>query len=423
MGLAIALIAYFGVGLIVLPGHGRPPNAQAGFCDRHPTHWKCRPTTTTTVTTCTVSYAVIVASGELLLVDTGGCVATTFQWRRCDAAGNNCFDISGATASSYTLTGADAGSSLRVVADGVTSNPYGLSPTGVILSDKSPNLMASGNITTGAVVSTGNYFTTGAVAPYWNRWNDPDLDTNFIANVQADPLGGSRKVIALTRQPTDSPGGNQPDIVALTHWEFANTVSMAPGQDWWFSWEFMLPTAAAQGNRTPFVLGPVTSWNNVWLSEFHCDGTIQAALGGNQPLSFGVGSVNVEGTAFRVALTAGAVSGGTSTVRKLWVTAPGTAAGVGGIQVPFGSYISTDAWHRVTSRIKWATDSTGILQVWLDNIQIVDYTGPTKLFINSPFHIDTGYTLIDNYANHITSNSTVFFRDWKVGTTRSIVEQ
>ncbi|HEY5142240.1 MAG TPA: hypothetical protein VII98_01950 [Solirubrobacteraceae bacterium] len=37
------------------------------------------------------------------------------QWRRCDAAGNGCTDIAGATGATYVLTGADADHALRVV--------------------------------------------------------------------------------------------------------------------------------------------------------------------------------------------------------------------------------------------------------------------------------------------------------------------
>ena len=41
-------------------------------------------------------------------------IAYAYQWRRCDSAGNNCADIPAATASDYTLTAGDVGSTVRV---------------------------------------------------------------------------------------------------------------------------------------------------------------------------------------------------------------------------------------------------------------------------------------------------------------------
>src|SRR5687768_12320354 len=37
-----------------------------------------------------------------------------YQWRRCDTAGANCSNISGATSRTYTLTSADVGDRVRV---------------------------------------------------------------------------------------------------------------------------------------------------------------------------------------------------------------------------------------------------------------------------------------------------------------------
>lgn len=39
----------------------------------------------------------------------------TYQWQRCDTAGNNCASITGATAQTYTVQSADADKTLRVV--------------------------------------------------------------------------------------------------------------------------------------------------------------------------------------------------------------------------------------------------------------------------------------------------------------------
>ena len=49
--------------------------------------------------------------------------AYAYRWRRCDGSGASCVDISGATASSYTLAAADAFSTVRVVV--TASNSYG----------------------------------------------------------------------------------------------------------------------------------------------------------------------------------------------------------------------------------------------------------------------------------------------------------
>src|SRR5205085_1796134 len=43
------------------------------------------------------------------------------QWRRCDTAGNNCVNVSGATSSTYVLTSADVGSTIRVNATGTNA--------------------------------------------------------------------------------------------------------------------------------------------------------------------------------------------------------------------------------------------------------------------------------------------------------------
>jgi hypothetical protein len=71
-------------------------------------------------------------SGSTLTADPGDWQGTptityTYQWQRCDAAGANCVDISGATGSTYDLTDADVGHTVRVIVvannDAGASNP------------------------------------------------------------------------------------------------------------------------------------------------------------------------------------------------------------------------------------------------------------------------------------------------------------
>jgi hypothetical protein len=49
----------------------------------------------------------------------------TYQWQSCDAQGNNCASISGATASTYTVASADLAKTIRVVV--TATNPSGSS--------------------------------------------------------------------------------------------------------------------------------------------------------------------------------------------------------------------------------------------------------------------------------------------------------
>jgi hypothetical protein len=57
---------------------------------------------------------------------TGSPTSTAYQWQDCDSAGANCADIAGASSSSYTLTGGDVGSTIRVVV--TASNEGGSTP-------------------------------------------------------------------------------------------------------------------------------------------------------------------------------------------------------------------------------------------------------------------------------------------------------
>jgi RHS repeat-associated protein len=66
----------------------------------------------------TVAPAALLGPGLLLSAKPGTWVGAgmtyAYQWRRCDASGATCADISGATSSTYTLQGADAGATIRV---------------------------------------------------------------------------------------------------------------------------------------------------------------------------------------------------------------------------------------------------------------------------------------------------------------------
>jgi hypothetical protein len=60
----------------------------------------------------------------------------SYRWRRCDTAGANCFDITGASGTAYMLVAADVGHTIRVGETATTDDGYSSSAdsaaTGVV---------------------------------------------------------------------------------------------------------------------------------------------------------------------------------------------------------------------------------------------------------------------------------------------------
>ncbi|HEX8052110.1 MAG TPA: hypothetical protein VF517_03895 [Thermoleophilaceae bacterium] len=93
--------------------------------------------------------------GHVLSAGNGGWTGTPtidfdYQWRRCDSAGASCSDISGATGSTYELTPADVGATLRVV---VTATNAGGSDSAT--SAKSSTIAATAPVNTAPPVVSG----------------------------------------------------------------------------------------------------------------------------------------------------------------------------------------------------------------------------------------------------------------------------
>jgi Concanavalin A-like lectin/glucanases superfamily len=76
--------------------------------------------------------------------------STTVQWRRCDASGDSCSAIDGATAVRYRTTAADTGMTLRATV--TATSPAGATATAT--SSKSPVIAAAANVTTGPLLDS-----------------------------------------------------------------------------------------------------------------------------------------------------------------------------------------------------------------------------------------------------------------------------
>ena len=111
---------------------------------------------------------------------TGSPTSFASQWRRCDGAGANCANIAGAAASTYTLTGADVGATIRVVVtatNGTGSTPATSGATAAVAPAPPANTAApavSGTAMSGRVLSTTDGSWTGSPTSFGYQWRRCD---------------------------------------------------------------------------------------------------------------------------------------------------------------------------------------------------------------------------------------------------------
>ena len=137
--------------------------------------------------------------GETLSVDLGTWTGTApldydYQWQRCDAAGANCVDISGATDDTYDLTAADIGHTIRIEVtatndagdDTATSTPSTVTLAAPLGNSLVPTI--SGTPTNGETLTAdpGTWTGTGPIG-YAYQWQLCDADgTGCVDIVGAD---------------------------------------------------------------------------------------------------------------------------------------------------------------------------------------------------------------------------------------------
>lgn len=198
-----------------------------------------------------------VGVGEQLQATTGTWTGTgpldfSYQWQRCDASGNGCVALAGATDAQYRITAADSGNTVRVqvVATGPSSSAIAISNVSAVVPAADPFLScveAEDAYASGAVTSSGPSANTRVLG------SGGQLSARFI-------LDRARNVSAWARVRTPQPGANAFQVSVRS--------SGSDGQDWTspvtpvLRWQRLRPGAQTG-------LATVANWPGAWASGAH----------------------------------------------------------------------------------------------------------------------------------------------------------
>ena len=115
----------------------------------------------------------------------GSPTSYAYTWEDCNSSGNSCSSISGATASSYTLTAGDVGHTIRTIVtatNGGGSTPATSAASSLVSSSTPPGNTAlptlSGQTVQGTALSTSNGSWTNSPTSFAYQWQDCDSSGN-----------------------------------------------------------------------------------------------------------------------------------------------------------------------------------------------------------------------------------------------------
>ena len=168
----------------------------------------------------------------------------TYQWRQCDSAGDNCSNISGAQANSYTPVGGDLGHKLRVVVtatNGDGSTPATSNPSDVIQPAGGAtfgNVVVGGSthVLGGSYLEASGPFTLGspsAVSKLTGYLAGGGSATNIRAVIYADNGSGRPGAFVAVTMPSTIGAGQAAGWVDFS---FASAPTLAAGQYWLGYW-------------------------------------------------------------------------------------------------------------------------------------------------------------------------------------------
>lgn len=161
-------------------------------------------------------------------------ITYTYQWRRCDSAGANCVDISGATSTSYVLASGDLGKTIRVQETATNSSGFAAAS-----SAQTSVVTAGGGATSWTATNySSTTFSNPSNIPYtsWTgMWRNPADSSLWMAfNESSGTQSTFTPSWAATRL------GGQP-AQARDHWGLTNRTAYYKSTNHGGSWSAAFP--------------------------------------------------------------------------------------------------------------------------------------------------------------------------------------
>ncbi|MEJ7567616.1 MAG: heparin lyase I family protein [Gaiellaceae bacterium] len=320
----------------------------------------------------------------------------SYQWKRCDNDGNTCSDINGALASSYSLTAADVGSTIRIqitASNSVGSSIISSNSTAII----TPVVAATTTpgIPTPYLVDT---FETGDLTK-WSDFSNAGL-SRTPSGMQVVPVPNTDGSSTQTAKVTVATGG-LPNSAAFLQTNSYQLPWAVIGADVWHRMRVLFPSGANPAYPGKFTVDTPGGWNTVIAWHNRTD----AATGpyGNSYLSSMVMvHNNADGTARLQLRTAG----GTPQVPVL-------------TYIP-GPTLQYDHWYDIQVRFVLSEQAAvGYYEWWVNNSQIATGKAPTAYKL--PDGTSGQLFQVGHYRSpdHSTSSGTLYIDDVTVGPTRA----
>ena len=173
---------------------------------------------------------------------TGSPTSYSYRWRQCDSAGNNCTDISGATATTYSLAAGDVGHTIKSVVSATNAGGSG-SATSAQTAAVTSNIPAppanstlpaiSGTVAQGQALTTSNGSWTNNPSSFAYKWEDCNSSgasctiisgatSNTYILTTAD-VGDTIRAIVTATNPGGSGSATSAQTAAVTSSPSSNT--------------------------------------------------------------------------------------------------------------------------------------------------------------------------------------------------------